>query len=325
MHAQSLGDDIADGHARRQAAERILEHDLHPRPQAGAAPARPAGDDPVRRTRSRPADGFQPQGRKPSVVLPEPDLPDQPDGLAFAHRRATRRPPHAHGQRSGAARRGGSGNAPSHPRPAAAVAAPSGQRRRRALAAPRPAASACRDAPVRRTASATRSCLHHHAVLHHADAVGVAADDAQIMRDQQQRQPAAGLQPRQQPPGSAPGSSRPAPSSVRRRSAAPGRWRAPWRSSRAGAVRRRAGAETRPAGGRRRRSRPGRAASITRARSAARGNRRCSVIASATWRPMRCSGLRLVIGSWNTMPATPPRAWCSRPADRADDLLPVQA
>ena len=38
--------------------------------------------------------------------------------------------------------------------------------------------------------------------------------------------------------GSAPGWSRRAPSSARRRSACPARWRAPWRSSRAGAGRR---------------------------------------------------------------------------------------
>ena len=36
------------------------------------------------------------------------------------------------------------------------------------------------------------------AVLHHADPVGIAADDLQIMGDQQQRQPALGPQPRQQ-------------------------------------------------------------------------------------------------------------------------------
>ena len=35
----------------------------------------------------------------------------------------------------------------------------------------------------------------------------------------------------------------------------------------------------------------------TRSCRAPRGSRRCRVIASASWRPMRCSGLRLVIGS----------------------------
>ena len=51
--------------------------------------------------------------------------------------------------------------------------------------------------------------------------------------------------------------------------------------------------------------------SMTRARNWLAGMRRCSVIASATCRPMRCSGLRLVIGSWNTMPASSPRARCN--------------
>src|SRR5689334_9698361 len=29
VHGQALGDDVADRHARRERAERILEHDLH--------------------------------------------------------------------------------------------------------------------------------------------------------------------------------------------------------------------------------------------------------------------------------------------------------
>ena len=40
--------------------------------------------------------------------------------------------------------------------------------------------------------------LDHLAVLHHADTIGVAAHDLQIVRDQQQRHSALGAQPRQQ-------------------------------------------------------------------------------------------------------------------------------
>ena len=43
------------------------------------------------------------------------------------------------------------------------------------------------------------------------------------------------------------------------------------------------------------------------------GLRPCSAIASATWRPTLCSGFRLVIGSWNTIPAVPPRTASSAP------------
>ncbi len=53
----------------------------------------------------------------------------------------------------------------------------------------------------------------------------------------------------------------------------------------------------------------------TRASNAATASREarrpCSAIASPTCRPIRCSGLRLVIGSWNTIPAVPPRMRCS--------------
>jgi hypothetical protein len=40
MHAQPLGDDLGRRHPRRQAAERVLEHDLH-------VAAQPRSDDPA--------------------------------------------------------------------------------------------------------------------------------------------------------------------------------------------------------------------------------------------------------------------------------------
>ena len=51
--------------------------------------------------------------------------------------------------------------------------------------------------------------------------------------------------------------------------------------------------------------------STTRAWSAAPASGWCRVTASLTWRPMLCSGLSEVIGSWKTIPATPPRRRCN--------------
>ncbi len=56
--------------------------------------------------------------------------------------------------------------------------------------------------------------------------------------------------------------------------------------------------------------------------SASRVTRRCSRTASAICLPIRVSGLRLVIGSWNTMPATPPRSRRSSPSPAPMTLCP---
>jgi hypothetical protein len=44
VDAQALGDDLFDRHAGRQAAERVLKHDLHVAAQAAQRPARQAAN-----------------------------------------------------------------------------------------------------------------------------------------------------------------------------------------------------------------------------------------------------------------------------------------
>ena len=86
--------------------------------------------------------------------------------------------------------------------------------------------------------------LHEHAGVHHVDALAHAGDDAEVVRDHDQRRVALGDEASSRPRGSAPGSSRRARSSARRRSAASARTRAPSRSSPAAASRPRTGADS---------------------------------------------------------------------------------
>ena len=51
----------------------------------------------------------------------------------------------------------------------------------------------------------------------------------------------------------------------------------------------------------------------------------CSDSASPTWRPMRCRGFRLVIGSWKIIPATRPRILRSASSDAVTMLVPSNA
>ena len=83
--------------------------------------------------------------------------------------------------------------------------------------------------------------------VHDRDAVGAPGDDAEVVGHQHDRHLEVAAQPVDAARGSAPGSSRRAPWSARRRSAAAGRRRARSRSSPAGACRRRTGAGSRPA------------------------------------------------------------------------------
>ena len=69
--------------------------------------------------------------------------------------------------------------------------------------------------------------------VHHGDPVAHLRHDAQVVGDEDDRRARSPRAGRASGRGSAPGSSRPAPSSARRRSAAPARTRAPSRSSRA--------------------------------------------------------------------------------------------
>jgi plasmid stabilization system protein ParE len=77
MHEQALGDDLADGEARRQRAERVLENQLQFAPKPAVALQ-------IELFRSfaleadRPGAGHQLQKRPPERRLSEPDSPTIP-------------------------------------------------------------------------------------------------------------------------------------------------------------------------------------------------------------------------------------------------------
>ena len=121
--------------------------------------------------------------------------------------------------------------------------------------------------------------------VHHEHAVGDVRDDAEVVRDQDDRgaEPLADVA--HQVEDLRPGSSRRAPSSARRRSAPSDRTRAPSRSSPAAASRRRAGADTRRAAARAPGCARARSSSIVRARASRRDRPRCLVSTSPIWRP----------------------------------------
>ena len=87
--------------------------------------------------------------------------------------------------------------------------------------------------------------LDHVAAVHHEHVLAGFGDDAEVVRDEDDRRSEPLLHLRSSARGSAPGSSRRARSSARRRSAPPGRTRAPSRSSPAAACRPRTGAGSR--------------------------------------------------------------------------------
>ena len=108
--------------------------------------------------------------------------------------------------------------------------------------------------------------------------------------------------------GSAPGSSRPAPSSARRRSAGAAGRRSRSRSSRAGACRLKGGADIRRRGARRRRCERGRAArSLAPARRSLRQSLMQAQAVRRSGRRSSSTGLSDDIGSWNTIAISRPR------------------
>ena len=138
--------------------------------------------------------------------------------------------------------------------------------------------------------------------VHHHDPLGHLGDDAEVVGDQHDRGADLGASGPASGRGSAPGWSRRARSSARRRSAASGCRRAPWRSSRAGACRPRAGADTREA----RRCASGMPTRLQHLDGAVLGRRAgsrpwCSRSVSRDLPADVSTGLRLVIGSWKIM------------------------
>ena len=151
--------------------------------------------------------------------------------------------------------------------------------------------------------------LDHLARIHHEHALRDFGDDAEVVRDQHQRHAAFALQLQQQRRASAPGWSRRARWSARRRSAGAGCTRSPSRPSRAGSCRPRAGAERHRAGARHRGSRP-RAAARARARAAPCSSRLrgCAASRSAGSATVK-HGFRLAIGSWKIIAMSRPSIW----------------
>ena len=132
-------------------------------------------------------------------------------------------------------------------------------------------------------------------------------DDAEIVRDQDQRRVATPRRACAAARGSAPGSSRRAPSSARRRSGASACTQAPSRSSRAAASRPRTGAGS-PSAARSALGIPTWSiSSAARAVAAFLSMSRCVSSASRIWRPIVSTGLRLVIGSWKIIAISRPR------------------
>ena len=226
-----------------------------------------------------PAPRLQLQKREAEGGLAAAALADDPERLAAAEVRSTPStartwPP------PGAAAHGGRGSGPS------TLLAPAGfghlrrQGRRRGRAAGCPTAWPRVGMRGAREDLATGPCSTTIAVLHHHHPVRVAPHDRQVVGDEQHRHAQLALQPRRAVPAPAPGWSRPARWSARRRSAAAGRWPVRWRSSPAAAARPRAGAGRRPAAPPPRRDPRVAAAPRTRARSAAPRSGRCSVTAS---------------------------------------------
>ena len=153
-----------------------------------------------------------------------------------------------------------------------------------------------------------RRAFDDAAGVHHHHVVGVVRDDAEVVGDEQDAHAGLGLQAAASARGSAPGSSRRARWSARRRSAASGRRPSPARSSRAGACRPRAGAGTRRGAARRPASPPARACAAPAARAAPRSRPLCRRSDSAICSPMLNTGFRLVIGSWKIIATSLPRS-----------------
>ena len=152
------------------------------------------------------------------------------------------------------------------------------------------------------------SLLDDLARIHHRDPVGDLRHDGQAVRDEDQAPCRARASGQPAARGPAPGSSRRAPWSARRRSAGAGRWRSPWRSWRAGACRRTARAERRVRGSADRGCRPASAAPTPASMRPRQKLVRCACTASAICAPTRCTGLRLLIGSWKIIAMAPPRS-----------------
>ena len=181
-------------------------------------------------------------------------------------------------------------------------------RARRRAAARSAAGRACTGGAAARSSCSAEPVSTNMPAVHHVHALAHAGDDAEVVRDQDQRRVRARRRARAAARGSAPGSSRRAPSSARRRSAASARRRAPSRSSRAAACRPRTGAGSRGRGS----ARSGCPTCVEQLDGAllaasASSMSKCVSSASRICRPIVSTGFRLVIGSWKIIAMSLPR------------------
>ena len=191
VDAQPLGDDLADRHSRRQAAIGVLEHDLHIAPQRPHLPTRAPGDVLAHEQDRSPAFD-QPHDGERERRLARPGFAHDPQRLARAHRerravhgldvthRAAQQPALDREPDLQVAGRHDLGRVGGH-----GARAP-GRLGRQQLAG----------VGVLRVAEDVldRALLDDLAALHHADPVGDAAHDAQVVADEQHRQPFVALE-----------------------------------------------------------------------------------------------------------------------------------
>ncbi len=166
-----------------------------------------------------------------------------------------------------------------------------------------------------------RPGLDDPALGHHADPLRHPPDDAEVVGDEQHRHAGLGLEVAEELQDLR------LDRHVERRGRLVGDeevracWRAPWRSSPAGAGRRRAGADRRRGGSAASRMPTWSSSSRTRRAAALSLSPWWSLSTSPTCRSMVWSGLSEVIGSWKTMPMSLPRT-CAELRARAPSAGP---
>ena len=188
--ADAFADDLLDRHPRRQRAERVLEHHLHPPPHRAQRRAVGAVDALAVDRDAAGGDGLQREQRHAEGGLAGARLADDAERLAalqlerrvahgaehvLAEPAAGRHEVHRH-----VARRGQHGRVGRH-------------RLHRAL---RPAVDQLHRVGMLRACEhlCRRPLLDQVALLHHADAMGEAADQVQVVRDEQDRHAVFALQ-----------------------------------------------------------------------------------------------------------------------------------
>ena len=314
---QRLGDEVADAHARIERGVGVLEDHLDVAADRLASPRGRARAVARRRSRCRRPQGTRPSSALPVVDLPQPDSPtsasvspgaigeaDALDGVDAAVDPAEEAAPDVEADGAGRATSAtGAGRLVATARPDAWRAGRRAEPRHRGEQLARVvrlrARRRCRSTGP---SSTIRPCAHDD------DAVGHLGDDAHVVGDEDDRRAELALQVADQLEdlrlhGDVERGRR-LVGDQHLRAARP----APWRSSRAGACRRRARADIASAGAPARRCAPPASASTARRARLARGRRRDALGSPrSSCRPIDSTGLSEVIGSWKIMAMSPPR------------------